>query len=193
MKKPMLYLNLLILSIFVTPLRADDTVKLLLIRSVTANTQCDVKFVPGKIYGVPSNMNLPSISTSIGLEFISNTEELPFNMNISNISSISTNIYEAKIREDESKAWMKDNIHRSWRLELQGTGHRTNIQFHYGKDHKWSAGCIILVNDGSKPLMCAASGTENSPELAVKALRDYVLKNSFNSETKIKIKIIDQY
>ena len=69
---------------------------------------------------------------------------------------------------------------------------RTNIQFHYGEDEKWSEGCFIVgdhlvKNPNIDDLMKSYCKLENG-EKAVKRIRNAVLNPSYdNSEITIYI------
>lgn len=175
---------------FVSGVQANNSVQLLLVRDGTPSLTCDGKeHRSGKLYGVPDELDLSALSSVDGLTFLASTQELPYFYNESNISSIPEGTYSAFIRNDETKPWMKENINRSWRLQLKGTAHRTAIQFHYGQDHSWSAGCIILT-DGHQPF--CKNNVDNSAEHAVEKLRNYVMSEAVNSHASIKVRIADQ-
>jgi hypothetical protein len=163
---------------------AEDIVQLLLLRDVAEPISCGkLRYMKGSLYGIPSGTKLKDVSSALGLKRIARVEELPFEQNVPNASSIPAGIYSATIRTDQTKAWMT-NENRRWRLELQGTKPRSAIQFHYGKDFQWSAGCVILT--GTDQLICKEGS--DSPEEAVAALREYVT-SGHNSNTKILVKI----
>lgn len=167
--------------------QASNTVQLFLQRDSKEPISCnsDVKYIRGNLYGVPKTTKLEDVVSTLGLTHISRTEELPYLDNAKNISSIPAKIYDADIRTDRTKKWM-NNDERAWRLELRDTAPRSAIQFHYGKDYKWSEGCIILTGNATGDIMCSQGS--DSPEEAVATLRDYVLTGG-NSITKIRIKI----
>jgi hypothetical protein len=148
-------------------------VQLYLLRDSKEPMTCSskVKLIRGSLYGVPSTMKLEDVASTLGLQHISKTEELPYEANAKNVSSVPANIYRAKIRNDKTKSWMT-NVNRTWRLELDKVPRRSAIQFHYGKNYAWSQGCIILVGTRTSDLMCTAG--LDSPEEAVAALRNYV-------------------
>jgi hypothetical protein len=166
---------------------AAETVQLLLIRDADEPIECSgVRFIRGNLFGVPSTLSLENAVSPIGLYHLSRTEELSYELNAPNFSSVPAGTYEAKIRNDRTKTWMTSD-NRAWRLELLNTPKRTAIQFHFGKDYHWSAGCIILAGDsGGNPLCQKGS---DSPEEAVAKLRDYVT-TGHDSKTKIMVKII---
>jgi hypothetical protein len=176
-----------------------SSVRLILIRQADYKDKC-LSCIPGKIYGVPPAIDFAVAETVPSLlEFICDTVELSYEDNVPKKSSIPEGLYTAKVRQDGTKKWMwsegeigKGSIlpDRSWRLELAGVPNkRTNIQFHYGKDVGWSAGCIII---GQKLAQCSATDQCNfpdSPEAAVSALRSYVVTNSLSTATPIQIRI----
>ena len=166
---------------------SNDVAQLLLVRNAQENLRCDVAVFPGKLYKVPSTQELENVFSSIGLEFLSNTQELPFEDNRANYSSIPEGVYEGFIRTDESKTWMQGNLNRSWRIQLRDVPNRSAIQFHYGKDKSWSKGCIILTGKPDKGLMCKKN---NSAEKAVESVRNYVESNINSSDDIVRIKII---
>ncbi len=74
------------------------------------------------------------------------TYELPWNVYESgpllgksknNLSRIKIGIYDLKPRSDGPKGW---------RLELQNTGHRSNIQIHRAHSSLFIEGCILPLN-----------------------------------------------
>lgn len=166
---------------------SNDVVQLLLVRNAQKNFNCDVAVFPGKLFAVPTNLDLEDVDSSIGVEILTNTQELPFEGNISNASSIPEGTYDGFIRNDESKTWMNGNLNRSWRIQLKKVPNRSAIQFHYGKDKAWSKGCIILTGEPSNSLMCE---NKNSSEKAVESVRRYVESKVNSSDDVIKIKII---
>lgn len=166
---------------------AHPPVQLLLIREAKQPISCgSVRYIPGQLYGVPSNMALDKVASPLGLTAITRVEELPYLDNASNVSSIPPGTYEAVVRTDATKNWMT-TANRRWRLELKGTNPRSNIQFHYGLDYKWSEGCIIITGDAPAGLLCKSPKTTS--EEAVERLRKYVEENS-NTSQPVKVKII---
>lgn len=59
------------------------------------------------------------------------------NKSKTNISRIKIGTYDLKTRNDGPKGW---------RLELQNTGHRTNIQIHRAHSSMFIQGCILPLN-----------------------------------------------
>jgi hypothetical protein len=162
----------------------EDIVQLLLLRDGKEPLTCGTtRYMKGDLYGVPAKVKLEDVTLPMGLTHIARVEELPYELNVPNVSSIPAKTYSAVIRTDKTKPWMT-NENRSWRLELQGTNPRSAIQFHYGKDFRWSAGCVILT--GTNDLACKEG--RDSPEEAVAALRNYVI-TGHNSSTKIHVKV----
>jgi hypothetical protein len=113
------------------------------------------------------------------------------------ISSIPVGIYEAFVRTNATKKWMwtggelnKGVVleNRAWRIELSNVPQRTNIQFHYGKDVKWSEGCLVV---GSSPRnTCKDQCThDDSPESAIVKLRNFVTSNGTTLKPKIRVRI----
>lgn len=161
--------------------------QILLVRAAKQPITCGkVQYIPGGLYGVPPTVKLEDVNSSFGLEFLTRVEELAYLDNASRVSSIAPGVYNAIVRDDASKKWMT-NINRRWRLELLGTESRSNIQFHYGLDYKWSEGCIIVTGDSEAGLVCR-SQSETS-EKAIERLRQYVSDNS-NSSPPARVKII---
>lgn len=167
------------------------TVKLLVLRkpAVLMSDNCLAPCIRGSIFDVShisDPLDVTAISSIIYGEPICDTIERPWKNNQSNISSIPVGKYTARIRNDKSKGWMT-KIDRSWRLELIGTGRRANIQFHYGRDEKWSAGCFIVGKHLTKAAelddLAGSYCKLSESEAAVKKIRDVVLnKNYDNSE-----------
>src|SRR5262245_40110995 len=98
--------------------QVSNIVQLYLLRESAEPNVCSptVKFIRGNLYGVPSAMKLTDVSSTLGLTHISKTEELPYEANAQNVSSVPAAIYRAKIREEATKPWMT-NVNRKWRLE----------------------------------------------------------------------------
>ena len=69
--------------------------------------------------------------------------ERPWKDNAPDVSSIPSGHYESRVRSDATKSWMTTR-NRTWRIELLDVPHRSNIQFHFGQDEKWSEGCFIV-------------------------------------------------
>lgn len=135
--------------------------------------------IKGQLYGVPDIYELKNLgreNTHL-LEYLCDTQELTYIDNQKNISSIPEKTYLGCIRNDPSKSWMRNELRR-WRIQLKGVDNRTDIQFHYGKDFGWSDGCIILTGKAT-PLMCTKE--ENSPESAIKAVKDFYEGNQNQS------------
>lgn len=122
---------------------------------------------------------------------ICDTIERPWKDNAPNISSIPPGVYGANIRNDPTKKWMKKDLDLAWRLELTGTAKRTNIQFHYGKDEKWSAGCFIvgdhISEDGDDPdKFCKLKNSKSN----ILKLKDIVQREGRTSDG-IKIMVVN--
>jgi hypothetical protein len=124
-------------------------VRLMLLRRSGASptSQCQAPCVRGRLYDVSDMSDVKLDSALIPLlrnrKALCDVIERPWKNNASNVSAIPRGVYQATVRTDPSKKWMT-TINRAWRLELAGTGHRTNIQFHYGEDVAWSEGCFIV-------------------------------------------------
>ncbi|OQW75682.1 MAG: hypothetical protein BVN35_08550 [Proteobacteria bacterium ST_bin11] len=165
--------------------------QLLLVRDANPNKTCDVPVFNGKLYSVPNNQSLDDVSSVVGLNMLTRTQELPFEDNASGRSSIPTGTYSANIREDQTKSWMQGKPDRAWRLELINTNPRSAIQFHYGKDKSWSKGCVILTgNTDNVGLICRA-GDPDTPDGAVTAVRNYVNGKVNSSSDSIRIRIVE--
>ncbi|KIC09812.1 hypothetical protein RA19_13635 [Leisingera sp. ANG-M1] len=118
--------------------------------------------------------------------------ERPWAGNAPNVSAVPAGEYRAFVRDDASKSWM-DTLDKRWRLELEAVpGGRTHIQFHYGKDEKWSEGCFIVgdhlvdvptLNDLSGPYCKVENG-----ESAIARLRAAVTSPMVDS-SQIKIAV----
>lgn len=166
---------------------AENRVQLLLLRQLKEPLSCGVvRYMPGKLYGVPAGIPLSIATPAIALTHIADTEEPLYQDNEPFVSSIPADTYEGFIKTKETKPWMAGKPNRAWRIELKGTSPRTKIQFHYGDDHSWSEGCIILVGKAADGPVCTGG---DSPESAVIALRDYVISNSINKEVRIDVRI----
>ena len=172
---------------------ASNRVRLVLVRDSRELKSCEHRrYMPGRLYAASDRADLADVSTTQGLEFISRTEEPPYLDNAQNLSSIPTGTYDARIRTEQTKRWMKGKPNRAWRLELLGTEslvpERTRIQFHYGRDYTWSVGCIILTGESMAPRICH-TGSDSSEE-AVVALRRRVERSVNTNGADIQIKIM---
>lgn len=176
----------------------DNKVKLLLVRETGYQNKC-VPCIPGKLYGVPAAIDLATAEQILGLLTpIVDTVELSYEPDSTTPSSIPEATYGAFVRTDGTKKWMWTgnaigsgtvDLDKAWRLELTGTGHQSNIQFHYGRDAGWSRGCVII---GHKLAQCPAKGPcvfPDSPVSAVRALRNYVELTGTSSATPIQVRI----
>lgn len=81
---------------------------------------------------------------------ISNALELAYRNNDKNISSIPAGQYRGAVRVDG---------HLGWRIELIGTGNRTNVQIHIGNRPVDTIGCILLGLGDSTDSQCEIGGS----------------------------------
>ena len=86
-------------------------------------------------------------------EWLCYTYELPWKVDaagksIKKLSRIKMGIYELMIRTDGPKRTALPPG-KGWRLELQGTGHRTNVQIHRAAPNLYIEGCILPVHSNS--------------------------------------------
>ncbi len=77
-----------------------------------------------------------------GWEYLCYSYELPWlqdaaGRSLGNVSRIKTGFYDLQVRTEEPKGW---------RLELQDTGHRTNIQVHRAAPNLFIQGCILPIH-----------------------------------------------
>ena len=165
--------------------------QLLLVRDAEPNKTCDVSVFNGTLYGVPNNQSLDNVSNIIGLKMLTRTQELPYENNASERSSIPAGTYTANIREEQTKSWMQGKPDRAWRLELKNTQPRFAIQFHYGKDKSWSTGCIILTGNTSNDGLICRTGDPDTPDGAVAAVRNYVEGQVNSSADSIRVRIVE--
>lgn len=165
---------------------AELAVQLLVVREGREPTTCgEIEYLQGTLYGVPSTFDLEKARTTLGLERLGRVEEPTYEGNSAG-SSIPVGTYDAYVRDDATKPWMT-TLDRRWRIEMKGVpGPRTAVQFHYGKDYKWSAGCIILAGE-HESLACSSRG--NSSDLLVAKLRGYVEKQGLAAPTRIRVRI----
>lgn len=91
---------------------------------------------------------------------ISNALELAYRNNLGEISSIPKGDYEGYIRTDGP---------RGWRIELTGTGPRSNIQLHVGNRPANSIGCILPGTGNSTDSQCRIEGSRQAMD-ALKAV-----------------------
>ncbi len=163
--------------------------QLLLVRQTPEPVSCvknGPRYIVGKLYGVPSQLDLATADPTLGLHFLSDTMELPYEANAQHVSSIPAGIYRATVRVDKTKEWMT-STDRTWRLELMGVPNRSVIQFHFGTNYTWSKGCIILTGNANEDLMCRNAVT--SSEQSVLAVRQFVEANTLYSTDSIQVRI----
>lgn len=87
---------------------------------------------------------------------ISNALELAYRNDLSEISSIPKGDYEGFIRT---------NGPRGWRIELTGTGSRSNIQLHVGNRPADTIGCILPGTGNSTDSQCQIAGSKQAMDL----------------------------
>lgn len=174
-------------------------VRLLVLRrpGLSIVNECIAPCIRGSIYDV-SDLGDAGLDTTVVAALgtrkpICDVIERPWKDNAPNKSSIQRGKYKAKIRDEPTKNWMKGAPNKAWRLELEGTPHRTAIQFHYGTDVDWSQGCFIvgsLLQSGDAKGLTAAYCKLEGSEAAVAALRDIVTASGRNPQD-IRIGIAD--
>lgn len=81
-------------------------------------------------------------------EWLSYTYELPWKSDdagksLNNTSRVKIGTYELNVRTDGKQRRVGG---KGWRLELQNTGHRTNIQIHRAAPSLYIKGCILPVH-----------------------------------------------
>jgi hypothetical protein len=81
---------------------------------------------------------------------ISNALELAYRNNVNEISSIPAGDYGGGVRADGP---------RGWRIELTGTGSRSNIQLHVGNRPSDTVGCILPGTGDSNDKNCFIAGS----------------------------------
>lgn len=172
------------------PVTQSSDVQLLVVRKGTTPRYCrERSYIRGVLYGVPLGIELENAHPRLALERISETEELPYEGNLAEVSSVPEGQYSGAIRRDATRSWMT-TIDRTWRIELQNVPGRSAIQFHYGRDFRWSSGCVILVGDAPDPISCNP-GIDSS-EAAVAKLRRYVESNTIRSNPVITVRIVSE-
>lgn len=179
--------------------QALPPVRLLVLRNpaVIGTSNCVASCIRGSIYDV-SNEGVfdPNLWTiPIGQEPICDVIERPWAGNAPNISSIPAGEYTAFVRDDATKSWMS-NENRRWRLQLENVPEgRSAIQFHYGRDEKWSQGCFIvgdhIVDDPSLNDLAGPYCKVENGEAAVARLRETVQSSDVDSST-IRIAVADR-
>lgn len=108
-------------------------------------------------------------SKSATLPFRCFTLELPWRENRSDRSSIPAGRYGAFVRQDGK---------RGWRLQLTGTGRRSNIQIHTGNKPREIEGCILIgmrylgsmvlsSKNARNELMARIAGAGKGPRIVV--------------------------
>lgn len=149
-------------------------VRLLVLRrlGLSPSGHCNAPCIRGSVYDV-SDLGAKALDESLIPLLASRMPlcdviERPWKDNAANVSAIPRGVYGATVRDQPTKNWMT-NENRAWRLELAGTGHRTNIQFHYGQDVAWSEGCFIVGsllrkddNSGIVERYCAVTDGERA-------------------------------
>lgn len=158
-------------------------VRLLVLRraALAPTTACKAPCIRGRLFDVTAVASNQLDETLIPLlsdaQAICDVIERPWANNAANVSSIKRGEYRAAIRDDATKRWMNSENKR-WRLELQGTEPRSAIQFHFGQDVTWSAGCFI-VGSLRQPLeesgVTSAYCGVDAGEVAIARLRAAVL------------------
>ncbi len=79
--------------------------------------------------------------------------ELAYRNNINEISAVPKGDYSGFVRTDGP---------RGWRIELEGTGTRKNIQIHLGNRPKDTIGCILPGTGDSTDAQCLIAGSKQA-------------------------------
>lgn len=82
--------------------------------------------------------------------------ELAYRNDINEISAVPKGDYTGFVRTDGP---------RGWRIELQGTGERRNIQIHVGNRPKDTIGCILPGTGDSTDAQCVIAGSKEAMNL----------------------------
>jgi hypothetical protein len=155
---------------------ADVRAHIKVVRKPGWDKQC-LACIPGELFGTSEAVSIKLCDT-IELSYENNGQR----------SSVPGGIYLAHVRTDKTKNWMDDLT--AWRLELEHVpDHRTNIQFHYGKDAKWSTGCILLGLQGA-PMCAGDCKFSDSPRIAVQQVKDYVPARLLKSDDRVLVEIV---
>jgi hypothetical protein len=178
----------------------NSEARLLVIRNIDYLNRC-TRCIPGTLYGVPLGIDLATAELLPALlTRITDVIEPSYEDNMPGLSSIPVGTYPATVRADGTKKWMWTGgavnqgdliLDRAWRLQLSGVpDNRSAIQFHYGKDASWSAGCIIV---GQQPANQCVDECKfaDSPAAGVRAMREYVEGALLSSDGQITIRIAD--
>lgn len=173
-------------------------IRLLVVRKpgFSLTNACVAPCVRGKLYDVShiDGFDLQSVMLPLLGTPVCDVIERPWKDNAPSKSAIPVGLYSASIRTDPTKDWMT-NINRSWRIELSGVPHRSNIQFHYGNDVNWSEGCFIvgdlLQPDGSSGMESAYCGLEGG-EAAIERLRS-IVEAPGSDRADLKVGVTDDY
>lgn len=104
----------------------------------------------GDLYKTSPTFPVSHIGTKI-----CNALELPYRNNESQISSIPLGDYRGFVRTDGP---------RGWRIELEGTGSRSNIQIHVGNRPSDSIGCILPGTGNATDASCSIAGSRDAME-----------------------------
>jgi hypothetical protein len=82
--------------------------------------------------------------------------ELAWRKNINEISAVPKGEYGGFVRTDGP---------RGWRIELDGTGERKNIQIHVGNRPKDTFGCLLPGTGNSTDALCDIAGSKDAMNL----------------------------
>jgi hypothetical protein len=174
-------------------------VQYLLVRRGGLSNQC-IRCIPGKLYGVPSTLDLATVSPNHPLlQLVADTIELGYEDNNQDVSSIPLGTYPAFVRQDAAKKWMWSTgelgkgtviLDRAWRIELQKTGPRSFIQFHYGQDVSWSNGCVMIGKQSNNQCRDDCKFTD-SPAIGTRSMRGFFEANAVNVNHPIRVRLIE--
>ena len=109
----------------------------------------DFLYIVRRTYHSDNNWGDMYMKTTDGKwEWLSYTYELPWKSDDAGkskntVSRIKIGEHELKVRNDGKKRTLNG---KGWRLELQETGHRTNIQIHRAAASMYIEGCILPVH-----------------------------------------------
>ena len=69
------------------------------------------------------------------------------------------------ILEGEYRGTVRTDGKLGWRIELSGTGERSNVQIHIGNNSDNTKGCILPGTGDSTDAACSISGSKQAMEL----------------------------
>lgn len=169
-------------------------VRLLVLRQPASipSSNCTAPCIRGAVYDVSdvTGVIMPAAIYASGRLPICDVVERPWANNAPNVSAIPNGVYPARVRTDATKDWMRETPSRAWRVELSNVpGGRSAIQFHYGKDERWSEGCLIVGRHKGADTLSAHCQLEDA-DGALGALKG-AIETSGADDRRIEVHVAD--